>query len=79
MEIREILAGNVKRARKAKGLSQEALADQVGIDRTYVSALERRIHSVSIDMVARLAQALDKQPHELLLPPEAGGSSTAAS
>jgi transcriptional regulator with XRE-family HTH domain len=53
MEIREILAANLKRLRKAKGLSQEELAHQVGIDRTYVSALERRVYAASIDLVER--------------------------
>ena len=40
MEIREIFAGNLKKYRKAKGLSQEDLAHQSELDRTYISALE---------------------------------------
>lgn len=71
MEIREILAVNLKRARKTKRLSQEELADRVGIDRTYVSALERQLYAASIDLVARLAEALDLAPHQLLTPPGA--------
>jgi len=46
---REHLAKNLKRLRTVKGLSQEALADAAGIDRTYVSALERQKYSLSID------------------------------
>ena len=68
MEIREILAANLKRLRKAKGLSQEELAHQVGIDRTYVSALERRVYAASIDLVDRLARALQVDPQDLLTP-----------
>jgi transcriptional regulator with XRE-family HTH domain len=66
MESREILAANLKRLRKAKGLSQEELAHRVGIDRTYVSALERRVYAASIDLVDRLAKALDVEPQALL-------------
>jgi transcriptional regulator with XRE-family HTH domain len=69
MEIREILAANLKRLRKAKGLSQEELAHQVGIDRTYVSALERRVYAASIDLVERLAKALQVDTQTLMSPP----------
>lgn len=79
MEIRDILAANLKQARKAKGLSQEELAGQVGIDRTYVSALERRVYAASIDLVDRLAKALDRQPYELLMPPSTDRSSPTSS
>ncbi|TIP17455.1 MAG: helix-turn-helix transcriptional regulator, partial [Mesorhizobium sp.] len=37
MDIRKRLGRNLRRLRKAKGLSQEAFADDVGIHRTYVS------------------------------------------
>lgn len=59
--------------RTAKGLSQEALADSAGIDRTYVSALERRKYSLSIDRLDQIALALDVEPYELLkpMPPDA--------
>ena len=79
MEIRDILAANLMQARKSMGLSQEELAGQVGIDRTYVSALERRVYAASIDLVGRLAQALGCEPYELLLPPSADGASTTSS
>ena len=68
MESRDILAANLKRLRKAKGLSQEELAHQVGIDRTYVSALERKVYAASIDLVDRLAKALGEEPQALLSP-----------
>src|SRR5712691_2552653 len=41
MDIREVFALNLRKARNAKGLSQEALAHEADVDRTYVSALER--------------------------------------
>ena len=58
MAIRKVLAQNLKRLRRERGLSQEALADEVEIDRTYVSALERERYSASIDMLERLATGL---------------------
>jgi transcriptional regulator with XRE-family HTH domain len=69
MEIRAILASNIKRLRAHAGLSQEELADRVGIDRTYVSALERKIYAASIDLVARMAAALGVEAYELLREP----------
>jgi len=59
MKAREILAANIKRLRDERGLSQEALADMAGIDRTYVSALERKRYAASIDTLERIAAALE--------------------
>ena len=50
------------------GLSQEALADAAGIDRTYVSALERQKYSLSLDRLDQIALALGVEPHALLMP-----------
>ena len=47
--------------------TQEALADAAGIDRTYVSALERRKYSLSIDRLDQLAATLGVEPHILLM------------
>jgi transcriptional regulator with XRE-family HTH domain len=55
MDIREVFARNLRKARNAKGLSQEALAHEANIDRTYVSALERSEYSATIVMVDKLA------------------------
>ncbi len=66
MNIREIFARNLRKLRQAKGLSQEKLAHLAGIDRTYVSSLERCIYSPTIDMVATLAEILDVAPVDLL-------------
>jgi len=72
MDIRAIFAGNLRRFRADAGVSQEELAHQVGIDRTYVSALERQVHGCSIDLVARLAEALRVSPAAMLAEPVAG-------
>ena len=66
MEIRKTFAENLKRNRKIKGLSQEDLAHQAELDRTYISALERCVYAASIDVVGRIAEVLDVDPSELL-------------
>ncbi|MEW4459988.1 helix-turn-helix transcriptional regulator [Roseibium algicola] len=72
MEIREVFAQNLRALRQAKGLSQEELAHEAGIDRTYISALERNVYNASIDVVDRLAQVLGVDVAELLKRPSAG-------
>lgn len=69
MDIREVFAINLRKARHARKLSQEALAADAEIDRTYVSALERGIYSATIDMVAKLALILEVEPADLLVRP----------
>ena len=64
-----MLARNLRKARQAKGLSQEELAHRAGVDRTYVSALERRVYAASIEVVDRLARELDVEAADLLRRP----------
>ncbi len=66
MTIREVLARNVKAFRRSAGVSQEELADRAGVDRTYVSSIERCRYAVSIDKLDRLAVALGTEAAELL-------------
>ena len=66
MQIRQLFAANLRRARQAAGLSQEELAHQAELDRTYISALERGLYSVTIDVLARLAEVLEMEPADLL-------------
>ncbi|WP_347336826.1 helix-turn-helix domain-containing protein [Bradyrhizobium embrapense] len=64
--MRDILAKNMRRLRAARGLSQEALAHESGLNRTYLSGVERSERNVSIDNVARIANGLDIEPWKLL-------------
>lgn len=66
MTLRQIFASNLRRIRTDRALSQEALADLAGIDRTYVSALERQVYSASLDTIEKLATVLGVKPTELL-------------
>ena len=66
MEIREVFASNLRRSRRAAGLSQEELAHRAGIDRTYISSLERSVYSAGIDVVDSLALVLGTTAAALL-------------
>lgn len=70
MEIREVLALNLRTYRQAQELSQEELAHRAEIDRTYISALERCVYAASIDVVDRLARVLGVEAADLLRHPE---------
>lgn len=69
MGIRATFAGNLKRLRAEKGISQEELAHRAGLDRTYISSLERQVYGASIDVVERLAKVLEVYPSDLLAIP----------
>src|SRR5229473_8290261 len=64
--LRDTLARNMRRLRAARGLSQEALAHECGINRTYLSGVERSERNVSIDNIARIARGLKVKPYALL-------------
>ena len=66
MDVRHRLAANVKRLRKERGWSQEALADEAGLDRTYVSGIERVVRNPTVTVVERVATALKCQMGDLL-------------
>jgi transcriptional regulator with XRE-family HTH domain len=66
MNIREVLALNLRKLRRVKGLSQEELAHRAEIDRTYISALERSVYAASIDVVDKLAEVLGVEAADLL-------------
>jgi transcriptional regulator with XRE-family HTH domain len=64
--LRDTLAKNMRRLRAARGLTQEALAYDCGINRTYLSAIERAERNISIDNIARIAKGLRIEPWKLL-------------
>jgi len=65
-DIRSRLAKNLRTLRQEKGLSQEAFADEAGLQRTYVSELERCKRNPSIMIIEKLALALGVSAGELL-------------
>jgi len=65
-KLRQILGRNVRLVRKRLRLSQEALANEAGIDRTYVSGIERGLRNPSINLLERLSAVLGVSPADLL-------------
>ncbi|WP_423175112.1 helix-turn-helix domain-containing protein [Stenotrophomonas maltophilia] len=61
-----MFAGNVRRLRKERGLSQEELAEAAGVHRTYVGMIERGEKNVTIYNIERIALALGVRPGSLL-------------
>lgn len=66
MSLRAILARNMRQLRQSKDLSQEELAARAEITSNYVSSLEREEYAASIDVLERIALALDVEPTALL-------------
>jgi transcriptional regulator with XRE-family HTH domain len=60
------LGDAVRAARTAQGLSQEALADAAGIDRSHMGKIERGERNVTILNIARVASALNALPSDIL-------------
>jgi len=69
-DLRGVLAFNLRMLRVQKGWSQEALAFECGLDRTYVSAVERSRWNVSLSNIQAMADALKVPPWVLLKPPK---------
>jgi transcriptional regulator with XRE-family HTH domain len=65
-KLRDVLAKNMRRLRAARGISQDVLAHECGINRTYLSSVERLERNVSIDNIARIAKGLQIEPWRLL-------------
>lgn len=61
------LGNGIRTLREELGLSQEALADAAGIDRSHMSRIERGKRNVSFLNICRIADALGRQPSDILL------------
>lgn len=66
MDVVQLLGENVRHYRKLKGLTQEQLAVAAGMERSYVSDLERGTRNPSVVALGRLAHALELEPKLLL-------------
>ena len=66
MTLRRILARNLKRLRKERGLTQEELADLAGLNRNYVGMIERQENAASVDTLEALAKSLQVDPIRLI-------------
>jgi len=66
VDVRQRLARNLRKLRQAKGVSQEAFADEAGLHRTYISDLERGSRNPTITVVEKIARALEVPIGKLL-------------
>jgi transcriptional regulator with XRE-family HTH domain len=66
MDLRQIFAANLRQLRHARGLSQEDLAHEADVNRSYMSTLEKGASYPGLEIMGKLATALDVDPAELL-------------
>jgi transcriptional regulator with XRE-family HTH domain len=66
MDLKEVVATNLRRIRHAKQLTQEELAEAAGLSARYVGAIERADKSPSVSVLGRIADALNVEPAELV-------------
>ena len=72
MTPRDLLAWNVRKLRVRRGLSQERLAFEAGLERVSISQLERKQVNLGVDSLGKIAAALECKIFELLLEPAEG-------
>ena len=69
MDFRQIFATNLRRLRQEKGLSQEELAHEAGVNRTYMSKLEQGQTWVGLKILVKLGAVLGTEPADFLQKP----------
>ena len=66
MDIRQQIGARIQKIRKEAGLSQEDLALEADLDRTYISHVERGTRNPTVIVIFKIAKALDTTPSEIL-------------
>ena len=66
MDIRKVFGANARKFRLTLGLSQEAVAGRMGVDRAYISSMERGLQNATLLTIWQTAQALEVRPMDLL-------------
>jgi transcriptional regulator with XRE-family HTH domain len=74
MDLRQFFATNLRRLRHQRKLSQEQLAHDAGIDRAYMSRVERAVTYVGLEIIGKLASILEVDPAEFFRKPSRTGS-----
>jgi transcriptional regulator with XRE-family HTH domain len=67
-DLQRILGRNLRAYREARGLSQEAFADVLGVHRTYMGGVERGERNLTLRSLERIAERLGEEPLSLLAP-----------
>ena len=70
MDLRQVFAGNLRRLRHERRLSQDDLAYGAEVSRSYLSQIEKGTYYASLKIVGRLAAVLEVEPAELLRLPK---------
>jgi transcriptional regulator with XRE-family HTH domain len=71
MDLRDVFAINLRRLRNAKNLTQDDLAADAEVSRSYLSRLEKGVFYASLRVIEKFAKTLDADPAEFLkLPPK---------
>jgi len=68
LSARAVLAINIIRLRGKLGWSQEMLAFEAGLHRTFIAHVERQVRNISLDNIERIARALETPVYMLLMP-----------
>lgn len=68
MDLRDVLAANLRRLRSEKGLAQDDLAYEAKVSRSYLSQLEKGAFYASLKILEKLGKALGVEPYELITP-----------
>lgn len=63
---KKLFGKKVRELRLARGISQEALADEAGVHRTFMGSVERGERNISLENVVKIAKALNCKPTKLL-------------
>ena len=69
MDLRQVFAANLRRLRHERGISQETLAYEADVNRTYISKLEKGISYAGLEIIGKLAAVLGVEPAQLLILP----------
>jgi transcriptional regulator with XRE-family HTH domain len=71
MDLRQVFAANLRRLRHERGISQENLAYEAEVNRTYISKLEKGVSFAGLEIIGKFAAVLQVEPAELLKLPVA--------
>jgi transcriptional regulator with XRE-family HTH domain len=69
-DLQRNLGRNLRTYREARGLSQEAFAEMLGVHRTYIGGIERGERNLTLRSVERIARCIGEEPLHLLRPAE---------
>jgi transcriptional regulator with XRE-family HTH domain len=74
MDLRQLFATNLRRIRHERKISQEQLAHDAGVDRAYLSRVERAVTYVGLEIIEKVAGVLEVDPAEFFRRPGRPGS-----